>query len=170
MTGRCVVQYMSIGSRVHVAVSRNGLDCSLYINGQLSGRSVSAVSVAYKNAFLVFGVDYRNNSNYFKGTMDHIAIYSQSLSDSEINALYNAEVGAPTPSPSNAAGSGSSSSSGGGGGGDNIIFLLAIVLPVVIGVAGICAVYHIYYKEKSDQDHRAATYAGLNTVAIGTAI
>ena len=116
MTGRCVVQYMSIGSRVHVAVSRNGLDCSLYINGQLSGRSVSAVSIAYKNAFLVFGVDYRNNSNYFKGTMDHIAIYSQSLTDSEINALYNAEVGAaPTPSPSNAAGSGSSSSSSSSG-------------------------------------------------------
>lgn len=170
MTGRCVVQYMSIGSRVHVAVSRNGLDCSLYINGQLSGRSISAVSVAYKNAFLVFGVDYRNNSNYFKGTMDHIAIYSQSLSDSEINALYNAEVGAaPTPSPSNAAGSGGSSSTsgGGGGGGDNTTFLLAFILPVVIGVAGICAMYHIYCKEKSDQDHRAATYAGLNT---GTAI
>eukprot|EP01036_Dinobryon_divergens_P031671 gene31671-41114_t len=101
------------GSRIHVAVSRNGLDCSLYINGQPSGRSISAVSVAYKNAFLVFGMDYRNHSNYFKGTMDHIAIYSQSLSDSEINALYNAEVGAPTPSPSNAAGSGSGSGGGG---------------------------------------------------------
>ena len=127
MTGRCVVQYMSIGSRVHVAVSRNGLDCSLYINGQLSGRSISAVSVAYKNAFLVFGVDYRNNSNYFKGTMDHIAIYAQSLSDSEISALYNAEVGTPTPSPSNTAGSGSSGSTSGGGGGDKTNLLLAII-------------------------------------------
>ena len=65
-------------------------------------------------------------------------------------------------------------SGGGGGGGDNTTFLLSIILPVVIsvviGITAICAAYHIYYKEKSDQDHRAATYAGLNAVAIGTRI
>eukprot|EP01036_Dinobryon_divergens_P036456 gene36456-47467_t len=100
------------GSRVHVTVSRNGRDYSIYINGRSTAHAVSSADIVYQNAFLVFGMDYRNRSNFFEGTMDHIAIYSQSLSGSEINALYNAEVGAPTPSPLNAGGG--SGSSGGG--------------------------------------------------------
>ena len=94
-----------------MAVTRNGFESCLYINAQPVGQSISHVSVMYKNAYLVFGMDYRNKSNYFKGTMDHIAIYSQSLSASDINSLYNAEVGAPTPAPI-PRGSGSTSSDG----------------------------------------------------------
>ena len=92
---------MYVGSRVHVAVSRNGRECSLYVNGQPTAHSLSTISVVYQNAFLVFGMDYQNSSNYFKGTMDHIAIFSQSLSESEIYSLYSSEVGAPTfiPTP-----------------------------------------------------------------------
>eukprot|EP01036_Dinobryon_divergens_P035152 gene35152-45506_t len=93
------------GSRVHVAVSRNGRDCSIYVNGQPAAHSMSTASVVYQNTFLVFGMDYQNRSNYFKGTMDHVAIFSQSLSDSEIKSLYSSEVDAPssipTPAPSN---------------------------------------------------------------------
>ena len=84
---------VDIVSRVYVAVSRNGFECSLYINGQPAGRGISTVSVSYQNAFLVFGVDYRNKCNYFTGTMSDISIYSQSLSDSEIISLYNSQVG-----------------------------------------------------------------------------
>ena len=96
---------MSIGSRVHVAVSRNGRDCSIYVNGQPAEHSISTASVVYQNAFLVFGMDYRSSSNYFKGAMDHVAIFSQSLSDSEVKSLYSSEIDAPssipTPAPSN---------------------------------------------------------------------
>ena len=106
----CIYVILLIGSRAHITVSRNGRDYSIYINGRSTAHAVSSADIVYQNAFLVFGVDYRNRSNFFEGVMDHIAIYSQSLSVSEINALYNAEIGAPTPSPSNAGGS----SSGGG--------------------------------------------------------
>ena len=117
---------VDIVSRVHVAASRNGFECSLYINGQPAGRGISTVSVSYQNAFLVFGVDYRNNSNHFTGTMSDISIYSQSLSDSEILSLYNSQVGStgsvfsPTLSPSNSATGVVQTGGDGGGGGENV--------------------------------------------------
>jgi hypothetical protein len=90
---------MSIGSRVHIAVSRNDLDCSLYVNSQPAAHSISTASIVYQNAFLVFGMDFRNRSNYFKGTMDRVAIFSQALTESEIFALYSSEVDAPSSLP-----------------------------------------------------------------------
>eukprot|EP00597_Dinobryon_sp_UTEXLB2267_P000838 CAMPEP_0170076480 /NCGR_PEP_ID=MMETSP0019_2-20121128/13470_1 /TAXON_ID=98059 /ORGANISM="Dinobryon sp., Strain UTEXLB2267" /LENGTH=346 /DNA_ID=CAMNT_0010288197 /DNA_START=312 /DNA_END=1352 /DNA_ORIENTATION=- len=76
------------GYRTHIVITRDGKSCAFYINGQISSHATSAASVAYKNMDLVFGVDYRNMSNYFKGTMEHIVIYSQSLSSSQVNYLY----------------------------------------------------------------------------------
>ena len=78
------------GSRVHIALTRNGREYSLYLNGQPSAHSISTVSVVYQNSYLVFGLDHQNNSNYFKGTMDHIAIYSQTLSESDVYSMYSA--------------------------------------------------------------------------------
>ena len=168
-----------IGSRVHIAVSKYGLNVALYVNGQLSTHSISSKSIAYLNSNLVFGCDYRNQSNYFKGTMDTVAFYSQSLSDSEVSALYNYGFvsSSPLPSPKirplnttttnttttttitlSPTGVPVTSASGGGGGGsDNTTFLLSIILPVVIGVLAICAAYHIYYMQKSDR----RKYAGV---------
>ena len=156
---------VDIVSRVHVAVSRNGFECSL---GQPAGRGISTVSVSYQNAFLVFGVDYRNKSNYFTGTMSDISIYSQSLSDSEIISLYNSQVGStgsvfsPTLSPSNAAtgcGGGGSSvvqtgGDGGGGGenvGCNIYCIIGSLGGTIVGILGICATYHVYCLAKKDK-------------------
>ena len=155
---------MSIGSRVHVAVSRNGRDCSLYVNGQPAAHSISTVSVVYQNAFLVFGMDYKNRSNYFKGTMDRVAIFSQSLTESEIISLYSSEVGAPSsvptlsftsiPTPT------SSTAVVVNGGGDNgsgnssecntgcIIGIVVGFLGFIATCFGIFAVYHIYYLQK----------------------
>lgn len=138
-----------IGSRVHVAVSRNNFDCKLYVNGQPAGHAISTTSVVPKNSFLVFGVDYRNNSNFFKGAMDHIAIYSQSLSALEINSLYNSELvaGAPTPMPSNNAGalpqqqrneSPSVSRC-------DLYCIIGSLGGMVVGVLAIFATYHVYY-------------------------
>ena len=170
--------FIFIGSRVHIAVSKYGLNVALYVNGQLSTHSISSKSIEYLNSNLVFGCDYRNQSNYFKGTMDTVAFYSQSLSDSEVSALYNygfvssskiqplntttnttattttitlSPTGVPVTSTSGGGGG------GGGGGGDNTTFLLSIILPVVIGVLAICAAYHIYYMQKSDR----RKYAGV---------
>ena len=147
-----------IGLRVHVAVVRNGYDCTLYINGQASGHSISTVSVVYKNAYLVFGMDYRNKSSYFEGTMDHIAIYSQPLSESSINSLYNSEVGAPTPAPSSQATStpqATSNSNGSGGSSDkggcdlNCIISITSIIGTFIGIF---VSYHIYWMTRRGQD------------------
>jgi hypothetical protein len=165
-----------IGSRVHIAVSKYGLNVALYVNGQLSTHSASSKSVAYLNSNLVFGCDYRIQSNYFKGTMDTVAFYSQSLSDSEVSALYNYGLMSsskirPLNTTTNSTATTitlsptgvpvTSTSGGGGGGGDNTTFLLSIILPVVltvvIGVIAICAAYHIYYMQKSDR----RKYAGV---------
>lgn len=93
------------GARIQIAVSRDGLDCSLYVNGQLSVHSASSVSLAYLNSNLVFGADYQNLSNYFTGTMENVAFYSQSLTESQVNALYESTVivfpsASPSPLPS----------------------------------------------------------------------
>ena len=156
---------VDIVSRVHVAVSRNLFECSLYINGKPAGRGISTVSVSYQNAFLVFGVDYRNNSNYFTGTMSDISIYSQSLSDSEIISLYNSQVGStgsvfsPTLSPSNSAtgGGGSVVQTGGDGGGGgenvgcNIYCIIGSLGGTIVGILAICATYHVYCLAKKDK-------------------
>ena len=159
---------VDIVSRVHVAVSRNDFECSLYINGQPAGRGISTVSVSYQNEFLVFGVDYRNKSNYFTGTMSDISIYSQSLSDSEIISLYNSQVGStgsvfsPTLSPSNAAtrGGGGGSSvvqtggDGGGGGenvGCNIYCIIGSLGGAIVGILAIFATYHVYCLNRRDK-------------------
>ena len=162
-----------IGSRVHIAVSKYGLNVALYVNGQLSTHSASSKSVAYLNSNLVFGCDYRIQSNYFKGTMDTVAFYSQSLSDSEVSALYNyGLLSSSKIQPLNTTTNSTAttitlsptgvpvtltSGGGGGGGGDNTTFLLSIILPVVIGVIAVCAAYHIYYMQKSDR----RKYAGV---------
>ena len=67
--------FVFAGSRTYVAVSRSGLECSIYVNGLLSGHSTAAASVVYRNSDLVFGANHLNNSDYFSGSMDHVAIY-----------------------------------------------------------------------------------------------
>ena len=130
---------------------RNGHDCTIYINGRASGHSISTVSVVYENAYLVFGMDYRNKSSYFEGTMDHIAIYSQPLSESSINSLYNSEVGAPTPAPTPLSAQTISNSNDSGGsankGGCDVNCIISIT-SIVGTFLGICAAYHIYWMQK----------------------
>ena len=138
-----------------MAVSRNGYDCTLYINGQASGHSISTVSVVYKNAFLAFGMDYQNKSSYFEGPMDHIGIYSQSLSESNINYLYNAEVGSPTAVPTpvssqtitNGKSGGGSSNSEGGCNTSCVIATVCSVLGTLATLVGV--IVAIYYSKKN---------------------
>ena len=142
----CIYVILLIGSRAHITVSRNGRDYSIYINGRFTAHAVSSADIVYQNAFLVFGVDYRNRSNFFEGTMDHIAIYSQSLSGSEIKSLYSSEVDAPssipTLAPSNY-GSFQTAASGSSGNADElsvttIIQIVCAIIGAIVGIA-VCA-------------------------------
>ena len=143
-----------------MAVSRSGLECSLYINGQLAGHALSTVSVLYSNALLVFGVDYRNRSNYFEGAMDHIAIYSHPLSESNIKSLYNAQVGSPTPTLSSAPGVAVLQTGGSNGksSGCDIFCIIGSIGGTVMGaVAILVSYYHLYHlnkKKEQQQNHQ----------------
>jgi hypothetical protein len=132
----------------------------------------------YQNVFLVFGMDYRNRSNYFKGTIDCVAIFSQSLSDSEIFSLYNAEVGPgpipnptpfptstssptssstsiPTPAPSNSGSfqTATSGSSGNAGETSTETIIIATVCTIICTFAAVMAFFlKRYYCPRSQQE------------------
>ena len=148
--------------------------------------SASSVSLIYPNSKLVFGVDYRNLSNYFIGTMENVAFYSQSLTDSQVNALYESTVVAfpsslpsplastriPSARPTNSTTSvtqppvqttpSTTTSSSGGGSSSSCksICIIQIVVPLVgaflIGLCACGVAYHIYQLQKADLDKRAA--------------
>ena len=92
--------------------------------------------------------------------MDHIAIYSQPLSASSINSLYNSEVGAPTPAPSSQATStpqATSNSNGSGGSSDKGGCDLNCIISItsIIGTfVGIFAAYHIYWLTINERNRR----------------
>lgn len=153
--------FVFAGSRTYVAVSRSGLECSIYVNGLLSGHSTAAASVVYRNSDLVFGANHLNNSDYFSGSMDHVAIYSQSFGDANVAAVYAAELASvassPTAIPSSRGDSSSSSSSSsnqGDSGGCNKYCMIGIIVGIVGAVGtfcGICAAYHIFYMQRQQQ-------------------
>eukprot|EP01036_Dinobryon_divergens_P035129 gene35129-45476_t len=156
LSGNLIVK----GSRTYVAVSRSGLECSIYVNGRLSGHSTAAASVVYRNSDLVFGANHLNNSDYFSGSMDHVAIYSQSFADANVAAVYAAELasvaGSPTAIPSSRGDSSSSSSSSsqGDSGGCDKYCMIGIIVGIVGAVGslcGICAAYHIFCMQRQQQ-------------------
>ena len=139
-----------------MAVTRNGHDYSFFVNGQPSARSISTISVLYQNSFLVFGMDYKNKNNYFKGTMDHIAIYSQSLSESDVNSLYLADVDVPTYIPTSApqeqfeqpsAANGGSSSEGSSGVECDVYCLISTFGSIFLGLLGLLLTWYIFDRQ-----------------------
>ena len=138
-------------------MSRSGLSCSIYVNGRLSGHSAAAASVVYRNSDLVFGANPLNSSDYFSGSMDHVAIYSQSFGDANVAAVYSAELApaaaTPTAVPSSRGDSTSSSTSTSSGGCDKYCMIGIIVGTVgaVASVCGICAAYHIFCMQQQQQ-------------------
>ena len=91
----------------HLAMTRNGALFSIYVNGVLSSSTNSAVSVPVASAPLTIGSS--EGLNYLAGEEDEISIYSRGLSQSEIQAIYNAGTGGKclTHAPIIAAGPGS---------------------------------------------------------------
>jgi hypothetical protein len=163
------------GSRTHIAVTRDGQDCALYINGQLSRHSASSVSVAYLNSNLVFGVDYRNRTHFYKGSMDNIAVYSQALSDSYVKALYKSVVQTlPSRSPTTQSRDGTinaqqpnADNKSGGNSCDNYC-MVAIATGIgsfAAAVCSMCVAYHVYYLGRRDR----RTYAEVGNNSISPA-
>lgn len=84
----------------HVALTFDGLQNKLYLDGQLTSSTTASAtnsSIFYGTGGLGFGRDGDSSNSYFVGSIDDISIYSNALSDSEIQNL----AGVPSvPAPS----------------------------------------------------------------------
>mmetsp|Transcript_25081 Transcript_25081/g.36018 ORF Transcript_25081/g.36018 Transcript_25081/m.36018 type:complete len:390 (+) Transcript_25081:217-1386(+) len=82
---------IALGKRTHVALVRNGLQGTLYLNSvvEISGTSTLASAVTFMNANFTLGKNIREGSSYFKGSMDRVEVYSNALTQTQITSLYN---------------------------------------------------------------------------------
>jgi len=82
---------IALGKRTHVALVRNGLQGTLYLNSvvDISGTSTLASAVTFMNANFTLGKNIREGSSYFKGSMDRVEVYSNALTQTQITSLYN---------------------------------------------------------------------------------
>jgi hypothetical protein len=81
----------------HLAVTRQGLSFSMFVNGVLSAQTVSTNQVQLFGSYLQFGNDLQNPYSNFHGNLDDIRIYNRALSASEVVQLYNTENGSSGP-------------------------------------------------------------------------
>jgi len=110
-----------VGTWTHVAVTRQGTQVNLYINGVLDGSGTTAAPGTVNTDPFVIGATYDTLFNppfepedSFGGLIDEVSVYNRALSAAEIQAIFNAgsagkckpgavptptPVGAPTPTP-----------------------------------------------------------------------
>jgi PKD repeat protein len=75
----------------HIVGTHNGTSSLLkiYVDGKLYGTANKTGSGIDIDAF----VGFDNNSNYFNGTLDEVAVWNRTLSHNEISDMYNANYG-----------------------------------------------------------------------------
>lgn len=83
---------------VHFVVVRSSTDRKIYINGQLSVSNTASGSPYYSTPILgAIGARFNNTQiQTFKGAIDDVKIYSGTLNDVQVQALYLAEQQCPT--------------------------------------------------------------------------
>lgn len=81
----------STGTWYHLAVSYNAASgiATFYINGSPVGTGTGGPSSIYNNNIDFTIGRFTGGSSYIDGILDEIAIYSRTLSDAEIETLYN---------------------------------------------------------------------------------
>ena len=73
---------------IHVAMTFNGMDTKLYLNGILADSgSAPGIGSAYFST-LNIGYNFPNNK-YLQGSIDELYIYNRALSPAEVTQLYN---------------------------------------------------------------------------------
>ena len=75
------------GTRVHVAVVKDGTTLTYYVNGAFDSLYVGS-SITYINQDFVLGYDWRDGNSYYTGVMDNINVYNVAMSANSIYALY----------------------------------------------------------------------------------
>ena len=85
-----------ISEWTHLVGTYDGSVTSLYVNGVLSSSSAHSGNINAGNSTdkpLLIGHLTGGGQYYFKGNIDEVAIWDLSLSDSQVNELYNAGLG-----------------------------------------------------------------------------
>ncbi|EMR74330.1 Concanavalin A-like lectin/glucanases superfamily, partial [Thermoplasmatales archaeon SCGC AB-539-N05] len=75
----------------HIVAKKEGTNCSIYINGQLS-KSFNCNISQDLTGNLQIGHRASGVNEYFNGTIDEVQIWNRALSQEEINASYNSKV------------------------------------------------------------------------------
>ncbi|MHB1484855.1 MAG: LamG domain-containing protein [Saccharofermentanales bacterium] len=82
---------MQINTWYHIVATYDGTRVRIYINGDLEGTGVQAISgniVRYAQPLRI-GYPTYSNVDYFNGIVDEVRIYSKALDSTEVDTLYN---------------------------------------------------------------------------------
>ena len=78
---------------IHVVALYNGMDCLVFINGELSGFRPYSGTINTTNYNLVFGQSLQDQSGFnFKGKMDKLRLYNYGISYEEVKEIYESEL------------------------------------------------------------------------------
>jgi len=91
-----VAQYSNsvvpLGQRVHVGFVKNGRFGTYYINGVAAGSVTASSTFTYGNRFLGIGYNPYDGGAQFVGNMDHVKIFSRSLTSQEMEHLFSESI------------------------------------------------------------------------------
>jgi hypothetical protein len=79
----------TLNNWTHVVFGRNSTYAYIYVNGARYNKTIPGADSI--GAAFEFG-RFVTNTNYFNGSMDEIMIFNRTLSQSEVNSLYNASA------------------------------------------------------------------------------
>ena len=90
---------LSTGVWYHTALTYDGTDAKLYINGSSDATPVTASGALSFNGETTYigRYDDSSGSGYFSGVIDEVGIWNRALSSNEITALYNSGDGLQYP-------------------------------------------------------------------------
>lgn len=84
----------------HVVATQSGDGMRLYVDGELQGTNPQTQAQPYDGYWRVGGDSrWAGSSNYFRGTIDEVAVYGYELSASRVTAHYQAGGGVPNQTP-----------------------------------------------------------------------
>jgi hypothetical protein len=92
------VGYPAGGAMHHIAVTTTGSSTSLYINGVLANTFATGLPNSAGGTNTRFGRQYGSFSEFWRGTMDDVRIYSGALSGSQVAVLAAGGTAVPEPS------------------------------------------------------------------------
>ncbi len=87
---------LPVGVWRHVVMTHDGISNSIYINGVLKKSVAAAGALGTTTKPLGMGYDPIDVTNYFKGALDDVTLYSVALTATQVAALYATQSAVPT--------------------------------------------------------------------------